>query len=231
MKILRIILGVLIAFSASVATTPIGAGGSHKNGSESSSTKSSYTTENGFNEDGSCDGTIEFFKGTAYQCESSYKIKGVHINNCCNGNMYSTIITRHCSEDENTYSGKRDQKLCVEVGERCVQSSCILEWKDWLGKKHCWGSYCKSTMRGSCCFTTKIARIINQQGRPQIKRGWGSSASPDCRGFTPDEFQKLDFSKIDLSEYINDVQSKVTIDGVDTGDVEQRLKDNMDKFY
>ena len=28
---------------------------------------------------------------------------------------------------------------------------------------------------------------------------WGSGESPQCRGFTPEEFQKLDFSKIDLT--------------------------------
>ncbi|MGB9763662.1 MAG: hypothetical protein ACPLW7_06745, partial [Minisyncoccia bacterium] len=30
----------------------------------------------------------------------------------------------------------------------------------------------------------------------------GSAKSPNCRGFTMDEFQMLDFSSIDLSEWI-----------------------------
>lgn len=194
-------------------------------------TSLSFADKEGFNEDGSCDGQILFFDGKQYQCESSYKIKGVHVNNCCNGNMYSQM-TSHCTaESNNEYAGKNQQKLCVTIGERCVQTSCIIEFKGPFGKKHCIGKYCRSTYRGSCCFNSKIARIIHQQGRPQIKRGWGSSEYPDCRGFTPDEFQKLDFSKIDLSEYINDVQSKITIDGVVTDDVEQKVKDKIDKFY
>lgn len=191
----------------------------------------SLADKEGFNEDGSCDGQILFFDGKQYQCESSYKIKGVHMNNCCNGNMYSQM-TKHCTaESNNEYASKNQQKLCVTIGERCVQTSCIVEFKDLFGNKQCIGKYCRSTYRGSCCFNSKIARIIHQQGRPQIKRGWGSSQSPDCRGFTPDEFQKLDFSKIDLSEYINDVQSKVTIEGVVTDNVEQKVKDKIDKFY
>jgi conjugal transfer mating pair stabilization protein TraN len=35
---------------------------------------------------------------------------------------------------------------------------------------------------------------------------WGSPKNPNCRGFTPEEFQMLDFSKIDLSEWYGDIQ-------------------------
>ena len=198
----------------------------------------SFAEKDGFNADGSCDGQILFFNGEEYQCQSAYRIKGVSVNNCCNGNQWSQF-TGHCNAEKvagratknaDEYAGKSEQKLCVTVGERCVQSSCVVEWKDFFGNKHCWGPYCKSTYRGSCCFNSKIARIINQQGRAQIKRGWGTAANPDCRGFTPDEFQKLDFSKIDLSEYINDVQSKIKIDGVNTGDVEQKVKDKFIQY-
>lgn len=188
----------------------------------------SLAEKEGFNEDGSCDGQILFFDGSGYQCESSYKVAGIHVNNCCNGNMYSQM-TQHCTaESNNEYATKNQQNLCVTVGEYCVQKACLGAT---VFGKCIGGKYCKSTFRGSCCFSTKIARIIHQQGRVQIKRGWGTPQTPDCRGFTPDEFQKLDFSKIDLSEYINDVQSKISIDGVDTGDVEQKLKDKIDKFY
>ena len=195
----------------------------------------SFAEKEGFNEDGSCDGQILFFDGKDYQCESAYRVLGVSVNNCCNGNMYSQI-TGHCTEESNNeYASKNQQKLCVTIGEYCVKEDCaggrhkyptLTGWK-WV----CIGKFCKSTYRGSCCFSTKIARIIHQQGRPQIRRGWGTAQAPDCRGFTQDEFQKLDFSKIDLSEYINDVQSKIKIDGVDTGDVEQKIKDKIDKFY
>lgn len=56
-----------------------------------------------------------------------------------------------------------------------------------------------------------MARIIHEQGRPQLHAfqpdgAWGTPAQPNCRGFSPDEFQALDFSKIDLSEYFDDVQ-------------------------
>ncbi|ENU5879869.1 MULTISPECIES: hypothetical protein [Campylobacter] len=56
--------------------------------------------------------------------------------------------------------------------------------------------------------------MFNEQGRPQIKRGWGSPKSPDYRGFTPEEFQKLDFSKIDLSEFIADIIGSINVDKI-----------------
>ena len=70
---------------------------------------------------------------------------------------------------------------------------------------------CVQKAKSHCCFNTKMARIIHEQGRPQLVSfgadgGWGVPSSPNCRGFTPDEFQYLDFSRIDLSEYFEDVQ-------------------------
>lgn len=84
------------------------------------------------------------------------------------------------------------------------------------GKCHKVGSYCAKkwfllgcvvTKETSCCFSSMLAKIFQEQGRPQLlsfgeNGGWGSPKSPNCRGFTPEEFQLLDFSKIDLSEYV-----------------------------
>lgn len=70
---------------------------------------------------------------------------------------------------------------------------------------------CVQKAKSYCCFNTKMARIIHEQGRPQLQSfgadgGWGVPSAPNCRGFTPDEFQSLDFSRIDLSEYFGDIQ-------------------------
>ncbi|MDO3377086.1 conjugal transfer protein TraN [Geoalkalibacter halelectricus] len=73
------------------------------------------------------------------------------------------------------------------------------------------GIGCVQRARGFCCFNSKLARIIHEQGRPQLKSfgpdgGWGHAQSPNCRGFTPEEFQMLDFARIDLSEYFGHIQ-------------------------
>ena len=74
---------------------------------------------------------------------------------------------------------------------------------------------CVQKAKSYCCFNTKMARIIHEQGRPQLVSfgadgGWGVPVSPNCRGFTPDEFQYLDFSRIDLSEYFEDIQKDLS---------------------
>ena len=74
---------------------------------------------------------------------------------------------------------------------------------------------CVQKAKSYCCFNTKMARIIHEQGRPQLMSfgadgGWGVPSAPNCRGFTPDEFQYLDFSRIDLSEYFEDIQKDLS---------------------
>lgn len=87
---------------------------------------------------------------------------------------------------------------------------------------HSVGTYCKKRVKligcvqkaqSYCCFNSKLARIIHEQGRPQLKTGintWGTPEAPLCRGFTPEEFQSVDFGKVDLTEYINEVQKTAT---------------------
>jgi conjugal transfer mating pair stabilization protein TraN len=74
---------------------------------------------------------------------------------------------------------------------------------------------CVQKKRGHCCFNSKLARIIHQQGRSQIASfsglpngGWGEAEAPMCRGFTPQEFQSLDFGQMDLSEYYTELQTR-----------------------
>ena len=88
---------------------------------------------------------------------------------------------------------------------------------------HYVGSYCDQKILGACvtkaqsycCYVSKLARIINEQGREQINKPWdsglmqnGSTASvehPNCTGFNQEEFSQLDFSKLNLDEFIGDL--------------------------
>ena len=87
-----------------------------------------------------------------------------------------------------------------------------------LGNCHYVGKYCSKKVLGTClqkkktycCFNSKLARVLHEQGRPQLKTfsSWGDAKLPVCRGFTPEEFASLDFSRIDLSEVYADVEVK-----------------------
>lgn len=97
-----------------------------------------------------------------------------------------------CADDSLTSSMIATGR-CVTVGTRCVESL--------------FGT-CLQEKQIECCFASKLARIINEQGRPQLGIGWGTAEEPDCRGLSPEEFQSIDFSQIDLSEYIDDMEVK-----------------------
>jgi conjugal transfer mating pair stabilization protein TraN len=104
------------------------------------------------------------------------------------------------------------------------------------GMCHAVGSYCTASLlglclqraRGHCCFNTKLGRILQEQGRPQLKSfngtGWGTPQNPLCRGFTPEEFQALDFSKMDLSEYYADVEGRAQ------SEIQIDMKDRIDAY-
>jgi conjugal transfer mating pair stabilization protein TraN len=46
-----------------------------------------------------------------------------------------------------------------------------------------------------------LARIVNEQGRLQVGKGWGTAQSADCSGFTVAQLQSLDFAAMDLSAF------------------------------
>lgn len=120
----------------------------------------------------------------------------------------------------------------------CDQTSMETAMQAGSGYCHEVGTYCKKKIpllgcvqkaTSYCCFNSKLARIIHEQGRPQLKNfsGWGSSGSPQCRGFTPDEFAAINFAEIDLSEYVEDMVKKAT-DEIQK-DVNQITQDFYDK--
>jgi conjugal transfer mating pair stabilization protein TraN len=109
-----------------------------------------------------------------------------------------------CSDKEKFTALKKDQRLCHDVGEYC-------------SRKLLFGA-CLERTHTYCCFNSLLARIINEQGRPQLRRGWGDAKSPDCGGFTPDQLQALNFAKMDLKEFYETLKYDVAgVNGPDAG--------------
>jgi len=96
-----------------------------------------------------------------------------------------------CSDDETRLALKEGARLCHHVGEWC--SSCVRVFGRCVS--------CITHTHMKCCFNSILARVINQQGRAQIGKGWGSPESPDCSGFTVAQLQTLNFATMDLSEF------------------------------
>lgn len=99
-----------------------------------------------------------------------------------------------CDIEDQRTSLMRDSDYCVEVGTYCKERWALIG--------------CVQRARAFCCFSSKLGAMIQLQGRAQIPSigGFGSPEEPNCRGFTLEEFQALDFSKIDLSGYYNDLK-------------------------
>ncbi len=83
--------------------------------------------------------------------------------------------------------------FCVHLGDKCT--------KKWFGN-------CVQTVEVKCCFSSKLARLIHEQGRPQLGMSFGTAEAPNCQGFDAEAFQSLDFSKIDLSSYYDELRYK-----------------------
>jgi len=69
---------------------------------------------------------------------------------------------------------------------------------------------CLQRMEVYCCYNSKLARIVNEQGLSQVGRDFGTGENANCHGFTLDEFAMLNLSKIDLSEYEDDLMKELS---------------------
>lgn len=87
---------------------------------------------------------------------------------------------------------------------------------------------CIETTETYCCFNSRLARIINEGGRSQTGKGWG-----DCSGFTTDEFAMLDFSRIDMTEFTNEIMANVKMPDVSTINTDNAtiVQQKMNNYY
>ncbi len=100
--------------------------------------------------------------------------------------------------------------LLINIIWECEEKEFELGAKKETRQCHFVGSYCASKVLGSCvekreaycCFGSVVGRIIQEQGRPQLGMNFGSPESPKCEGLSPVQLSKMDWSKIDLSEWI-----------------------------
>jgi conjugal transfer mating pair stabilization protein TraN len=128
-------------------------------------------------------------------------------------NFMVDFLLSGCDGQDMEVGMLRGSGMCHEVGTYC--STSIL-------------GICVQKSKGHCCFNTKLGRIIQEQGRPQLKsfntQGWGTPKAPYCRGFTPEEFQALDFSRMNLSEYYADIEARAQ------SEIQVDMKEKIDGF-
>lgn len=155
---------------------------------------------------------VKIFTGKRVFCKKF----AAGFSNCCKDSGWGQDVgLARCSRAEKALGKAKEKRLTLYVGEFCSKRR--------LG-------ICIEKKRGYCQFDSKLAQIVQQQGRAwQLGIGFGSGSSPKCRGMTSAELQKIDFSKIDFSAFYDDLNSGSDI----PADSHQmaRMKDRMEAMF
>ncbi len=139
-----------------------------------------------------CADAISIFGGKDLACRKD----AFGFNMCCNlGGWGTDAGLSACNAQEHDLGYARNQHRAHYIGDYCSNDSLL----GCLERKYVY-----------CSFTTKIGRIIHEQGRPQLGIGWGSPQMPNCQGFTESELSSINFDLIDFSEYFGDVFANMT---------------------
>ena len=172
--------------------------------------------------------TQTIFNGEVYRCSDQ-----LHANCCkppgimicpyenitiCNKNpdllIEASPSNQFCTDPAvHVLFEKRKAGMCRYVGKKCSS--------DTLG-------FCTRYRQTHCCFSGKLGRILQEQGRAQLGIGWGSADQPNCRGFTPEEIEQIDWSQLDLSEYFQDALNNFS--NPDGGSQAQQLQQRMQEL-
>lgn len=88
-----------------------------------------------------------------------------------------------CSEEEQMLAMHRGASLSTFIKQECTSRIPIIDT-------------CIEWTSSYCSFNSVLAKIINIQGKPQL----GLNIA-NCAGMTPEQLSKLDFTKIDMSEF------------------------------
>lgn len=137
---------------------------------------------------------VRAFTGSAKFCKKF----AAGFSNCCRDSGWGQDVgLASCSSDEKALGKAKEKKLTVSVGEFCSKKA--------LG-------VCLEKKRSYCQFDSKLAQIVQQQGRNgQLHIGFGSASSPDCRGITQTELQRIKFDALDFTNFYEDLQNNQNI--------------------
>ncbi|CCB86555.1 conjugal transfer mating pair stabilisation protein TraN [Parachlamydia acanthamoebae UV-7] len=145
---------------------------------------------------------LQIFKGKKFKC--GVNVSAGLMYDCCFsfGGLTNTLKLSHCNTDELSLGEMREKGLCYYLGYDEKKILDLLTTR----KEHIF-----------CCFSTKLARVFQEQAREQLQIDWGTPQHADCRGLSSDEIAKLDFTRLDLSEAYEKLP--------DTTNLERKTKD------
>ena len=141
--------------------------------------------------------SLTIFSGEPAFCSK----KPIGLSDCCADSGWGGDIgLTQCSEEEKALADAKEDGLTVSLGEYCAEEV--------LG-------VCIRKKKSYCLFDSKMSRIVQEQGRPQIGLDFGSKKKPECDGITPEQLSQLDFSTIDFSDFYEDMQGNMELPDMD----------------
>lgn len=151
---------------------------------------------------------VKAFTGKAMSCRKAF----AGFSNCCKDSGWGQDTgLAACNDDEMAIGKAKTKKITVSVGERCDRQV---------------AGVCIQKSQVYCVFDGKLARIIQEQGRrDQLGVKFGSGSSPDCRGITVPELQKIDFDKINFADFYEDLMNNQKVP--DTSSQVKQIKDRI----
>ena len=152
---------------------------------------------------------LRFFTGERRAC----RIQWGGLANCCK-NSGLLVGLGNCSRAERELARERHDGNTHYLGEYCA--------KRILG-------ICIRRERAWCVFGSKLGRIFQQQGRAQLRIGWGN-----CRGLTVAELEGVDFDALNLSEFTADLLDggrEPSVSLPDAGDTQTLMRNRVRAFY
>jgi len=150
------------------------------------------------------------FAGKPMRC-ARYALPGV-TKDCCadNEGLFS------CDEEEKELSQMKKAGRAIEVGKYCNIEDPILH-------------LCTSHHTAYCVFGSRIARIIQNDGRKkQLGIGFGyvnddeKSTRVDCRGITKEELAQMKFDLMDFSELFDEIRKEAEKNSPKEGILKQK---------
>ena len=153
---------------------------------------------------------MRFFTGQRRACHIHFG----GLANCCR-NSGLLVGLANCSASERELAEERNAGNTHYLGRYCSRRTFF--------------GVCIRHSRAWCVFGSKLGRILQQQGRAQLGIGWSS-----CRGLTVAEIEGIDFARLDLSEFtenLMDGSMEPSVSLPDAGDTGTAMRTRIRDFY
>jgi len=134
---------------------------------------------------------LRIFTGTRSTCD--FSTIGRSLINCCDSDPDKLI--GKCSDEEIALARDKHDLKAHLIGTHCVDKGPF--------------GVCLRKEEVYCSMKSELGRMVQEQGRAQLGLGWGSADSPQCDGFTVEQFSSLNFQAMDFTEWYKNVSANI----------------------